>query len=38
MRVLIIKMLMKRCFADELRAICQYGEELIYRRIKRPNP
>ena len=33
MRVFIIKMLMKRCFAGELRTISQYADELIFQRI-----
>ena len=33
MRVFLIKILMKRCFADELREICRDGEELIFRRV-----
>lgn len=33
MRVFIIKILMKRCFAHELREIIRYGEELVFNRI-----
>ena len=35
MRVFIIKMLMKRCFADELREIARYAETLIFSRVSR---
>ena len=34
MRVFIIKLLMKRGIADELREISRYAEELIFRRLK----
>ena len=32
MRVFFIKILMKRCFTDELREIIQHGERLIFQR------
>ena len=32
MRVFLIKILMKRCFANELREIIRHGETLIFRR------
>ena len=34
MRVFIIKMLMKRCFANELQEISKHAEHLIFKRLK----
>ena len=33
MRLFIIKLLMKRCFTDELREISKFAEKLIFKRL-----
>ena len=34
MRTFFIKLLMKRCFANELREISRYAQELLFSRIR----
>ena len=33
MRVFFIKLLLNRCFSDELREVIRYAEELVFRRM-----